>query len=61
MPNYLFRCEKCGIEDEWILNYEESRKIIKCECGEILQRVFTPPFVNIPNPTSEARKGRGQG
>lgn len=61
MPTYIFKCDKCKIEDEWILPYEECDKEIICECGGTIKRVFSVPYISIPNPVSEARRGRGQG
>ena len=32
MPNYIFRCKKCGKEKEITCNYKDKNKM-SCECG----------------------------
>ena len=65
MPNYEFRCEKCGNAIERRMSFEESEKGIKCPlCKDIMERQFTPNASiickwNVPyKPGLDAKKDR---
>ena len=62
MPIYRYRCRACGDElDAYQSIHEEPLR--RCgRCGsQSLSKIIFPPAVHVPNPTSEARKGRGKG
>ena len=45
MPLYEFRCEKCGLFEEWRTIAEVSNPIICPDCQSVAKRIFSPPGV----------------
>lgn len=45
MPLYEFRCEKCGLFEEWRTIAEVSNPIICPACQRVAKRIFSPPGV----------------
>lgn len=45
MPLYEFRCEKCGLFEEWRTMAEASNPIICPDCQSAAKRIFSPPGV----------------
>jgi len=56
---YSYECEDCGKHIEKDFNMGTAKKTIKCICGKKAIRVYNFGTC-IPNPTHEAREGRGQ-
>jgi len=61
MPRYVYECEECGSKTDQYHDYSRKPNLIHCECGGVAYRIITAPIVRIPKPTSDARRGRGQG
>lgn len=45
MPLYEFRCEKCGLFEEWRTMAEASNLIVCPTCQNVAKRIFSPPGV----------------
>ena len=45
MPLYEFRCEKCGLFEEWRTMAEVSNPVICPACQSTAKRIFSPPNV----------------
>lgn len=56
---YPYKCDKCGEIDREFATGKAPNKI-KCACGTMAHRIYMIS-VSVPNPTSEARAGRGKG
>ena len=59
---YEYMCEDC--KKVYVRDYplgEAPRKIICEECKKRIPKRIMKPYLSIPNPTSEARRGRGRG
>jgi putative FmdB family regulatory protein len=39
MPTYDYKCQKCGITVE--VSHSVSEHGPRCDCGEVMQKVFT--------------------
>ena len=50
MPIYVYRCPKCGEENDVRLPMEHDRPI---HCSEYMQRVFTPAAIHMKMSTKE--------
>ena len=57
---YSYSCEKCNKTIEKDFPMGKAKKSIKCDCGEKAERVFSFS-VQVNDPVSLAREGRGQG
>ena len=44
MPNYLYKCPKCGIETTEFKPISELDSEQLCECGEVMKRQFGTTF-----------------
>jgi putative FmdB family regulatory protein len=46
MPTYNYKCE-CGniIEADFLI--EDYQPSIKCHCGKMAKRIFTPPMLGV--------------
>lgn len=49
MPLYPFRCQECGAERDEFMHMSEYQSEIKCECGGVMNRYYTPPFDHTEN------------
>jgi putative FmdB family regulatory protein len=48
MPYYDFKCETCGQTVEAFMTCEQSRKGIKCPCGNMMKRAWIKaPLIKI--------------
>lgn len=45
MPLYEFRCQKCGLFEEWRTMAEVSNPIVCPSCQSAARRIFSPPAV----------------
>jgi len=57
---YSYDCGKCGKEIEKNFPMGEAKPHVKCSCGSKADRSYSFG-VKIPEATSIAREGRGQG
>lgn len=61
MPLYQFICSRCLERDEEFYSMIDAPTIVSCsKCNGVSYRVYGCS-VKVPNPTHEARKGRGKG
>ncbi len=42
MPIYEFKCDGCQAEKEIHAPLNESGRLLRCECGRVMRRKFTP-------------------
>lgn len=45
MPLYEFKCEKCGLFEEWRTIAEASNPIVCPSCQSAAKRIFSPPAI----------------
>ncbi len=45
MPLYEFKCDKCGVFDQWRTMAESSLPAICPECQEDAKRIFSAPML----------------
>jgi putative FmdB family regulatory protein len=45
MPTYVYRCEKCGDEFEFVQSFEDSPVAACPNCGGTLKRLLFPPAI----------------
>ena len=44
MPIHVYKCEICGVEEQYKTTYEPADQEV-CRCGGKMCRVFTPPVI----------------
>lgn len=47
MPLYEFRCEPCGLFEQWRTLVEAGTPMLCPTCEAVAKRVFSPPNVNL--------------
>lgn len=47
MPNYDFKCESCGVTEEFFAHINETT--LSCICGGTMKRLFSPSVYIIPD------------
>ena len=58
---YSYECEECNKVTEKNFKMGSAKSFVKCpNCGKKADRIYSFG-TSIPNPTHEAREGRGQG
>lgn len=62
MPIYRYRCAACGDELDAFQKMSDE-PLQRCgRCGSnSLEKLILPAVVRVPEPVSEARRGRGKG
>ena len=46
---YPYKCDKCGKYDEIACHHTDYQPEVDCDCGGMLERIFTASAVKIPN------------
>jgi len=62
MPTYEFTCDKCGSTIDVFRGMYQANDPVKCECGEMMRRVFTVPgAIQVKGPgTDDARRKKAE-
>ena len=58
--DYEYTCHRCGVNATRDFKLGKAPSTVKCKCGKQMGRAYNFS-VRIPNPTHEARNGRGKG
>jgi putative FmdB family regulatory protein len=62
MPTYEYECEECNIIMEKFFSFKDRKETVQCDiCGKESNRIMSNVGISIPNPVSDARRGRGNG
>lgn len=60
MPLYEFRCEVCGLFEQWRILAEVSKPMFCPTCQTVAKRIFSAPNVNLNSGSFPLRSGDGK-
>ena len=47
MPNYTYKCKRCGKEIKLLRGYSERNSDVMCDCGAVAEFYFNPSSVGL--------------